>query len=368
MSHFLKANPMIQAATAPPVASAVIKFPALLERESLDSPAEPLTLRTYYEGVLLPDLIADIEEQDDDALSQRSLSEDRCAINNWERYTENRTLEELSEVDLKKLKNGMLRNGKAVNTVAKTWRELAAIFRYAVDDGFLKEVPQLKRKSGRKKRKKGIVTVQKTRQREILTLEEVASLWEQSQRATYPATTPSELPASKLWRVALVLFFTYGQRTLDVFTLKWEDVRFGDRTILFKAMKTGKLQGLPMTELVERHLRSIEPHCTGSEVFQGFRTAGNYNRKTKRWKAGYYTTWRREITRHATLKAPVQLKNFRQRVVNEYNSEHDGIKLGSWIAGHSIPGVSAQNYELPTRKIREAIEAAPVPDCFHEVG
>ncbi len=80
---------------------------------------------------------------------------------------------------------------------------------------------------------------------------------------------------------------------------------------------------------------------------------------------GYYATWRHEICEQAALLAPIQLKHFRERVVTRYNAMHPG--LGSWIAGHYVPGVSAQSYDLPTDQIREVLGSAPVPECFRSI-
>lgn len=345
----------------------IIKFPTLAERTGLLNPEEPLTLRGYYERILLPDFLADIEAGDDAALAKRSLDEDKAALRNWERYTDNKPLHDLSAEDLQSLKAGMLQRGLSPHTIAKTWRELAAIMRYAVQDGFLDTVPRLTRQSGRLRKQTGIIAVKKPRQRQLVTLDEAASLWRACRHATYPADCPPGLPAPKTWRVALLLFWLYGPRTMDVLQLRWSDVRFGDKLIQFESQKTGKLQGLPMTDLVAEHLRSIRTQYNRDRVFYGFNTVGHYNSR-RRWKPGWRSTWRREICEHAELTEPVLFKNFRQRVVSEYNASFPSIKLGSWIAGHSLPGVSAQNYELPTREIRAAIESAPIPDCFREIG
>lgn len=326
--------------------SHILKFPTSGETTA---PAGPLTLRDFYTQVLLPDL---------DDLSPRSLDEDRVALNNWERYTPNKLLSEIDEADLMALRDGMLTAGRAPSTVAKTWRELRAMLAAASDDGLLATVPKLKRRSR-------IVKLHPKRQRETVNETELTALWRACKHATYPADNPPGLEAAKLWRVALVLFWTYGPRTGDVFNLTWDDVRFGDRLLQFRATKTGKLQGLPLTDLVIAHLRSIKTQYNRRHVFAGFRTPGCHLR-TGRWKAGYYATWRADITAHCPLKSPIVLKHFRERMVTFYNGREPG--LGSWIAGHSMPGVSAQHYDLPTQRIRDAIAAAPVPECFREIG
>ena len=232
------------------------------------------------------------------------------------------------------------------------------IFADAQDRGLIPRIPSL----GRRKRSRLCKERPKV-QRECLTPAEVASLWLNCRHATYPAH--SQFPAPKLWRVAMVLFWVYGVRTIDTLReLKWSSIRFNDRLIQFAAFKTSKLQGLPLTDLVIEHLRSIKGHS--ERVFPGFNTTGCFLHKPQKWKRGYYSTWRSEICAHATLEADVVLKNFRETMLTRFNGIEPG--LGNWIAAHHVPGVSAMHYDLPTHRIRAAVEAAPVPQCFQEIG
>lgn len=361
---------MIAAIASPPI----LKFPTLAERTGNVAESDVTTLRSYYEPILLPEL-AD--------LKPRSLAADRDALAAWERFTDNPDIRSSSaeelETQLQKFRDGHQSSGLAAGTMNMRWRELRAMFSAAVQDGYCDAVPCI-----RKRRRGRIVTSRlveqpKKSQREIVTEEELTRLWEACRHATYPAG--GEFPASRLWRVALVLFWTYGARTHDFLRhLRWEEVKFSDRLLQFTASKTSKLQGLPLTDTVTAHLRSIRGG--GAHVFPGFRTAGHFSHKLLTWKPGYYTTWRYEICRAAGLAessivesadgrrgtnwdATVDIKHFRERVVTKYNARHPG--LGSWIAGHYMPGVSAQNYDLPTDQIRDEIENTPVPDCFRQV-
>lgn len=324
-------------------------YPATIPFRRADVPVEPvelLTVRDYYERFLRPDLVD---------LSPRSLDEDRIALNNWERYTNNRPLDQLSEEDLRELRDGMQASGRSPSTIQKTWRELRAMLKAAVDDDLLRKVPKLRRKSR-------LVETPPKRQRETISEAELAKLWECCNFASYPA---GMIPAPKLWRVALVIFWTYGPRTLDVFGLQWSDIKFGDKLIQFEAMKTGKLQGLPITPTVEAQLRSIRQGAAVrgfGRVFPGFNSPGCFLKSKGKWKTGFRATWRREIFGRSGISQQIDLKHFRERAVTFYNGIFDG--LGSWVAGHSVPGVTAQHYDNPTARIREAIEASPVPECF----
>lgn len=326
-------------------APSILRFPTLVERQQGLDPNAKLTLRAYYDTVLLPEIR--------EAQSPNSLRSDRTALNHWERLTGDPDLREVTREHLILLRDGLVCSD---STKDKTWRELKAMFEAAAEDQLIARVPAIARRM-----KCRIVShAVKRPQREIITEAELTRLWRACAHATYPAG--GEHPAPQLWRVALVLFWTYGARTLDFFQhLRWEHLRWGDGLLSFTAAKTRKLQGLPLTSTVEQHLRSIKGHS--ERVFPGFETPGS--RLHGGVKRGYYATWNHEIVAQAELAVPVQLKHFRQRVVTYYNGIEPG--LGGWIAGHYMPGVTAQHYDLPTQRIRQAICSAPVPACFREL-
>lgn len=338
------------------VAPQTIKFPTLQQRDGTLDPNDCITVRSYYESVLLPEIKGDQEKS--------SLKEDRTALNHWERVIGEVDIRDVDRSTLQRFRDGLEATGTMSEaTINKTWRELKPIFSTACEEELIPRVPTI----GRRMRSKLIRKENVKRQREMINVDDVTALWKACSHATYPRAGGYQPPTPKLWRVLMVLLWTYGPRTLDLLNLDWSDVEFGSRLIRFTAQKTGKLQGLPMTDNIIAHLQSIHRQ-NARRVFHGFKSHGCLMAQTGKWKPGYYTTWRNEIQPQAGLSEPVYFKNFRQRVVNDYNAQFPSIKLGSWIAGHSMQGVSAVNYELPTKQIREAIEAAPIPECFHEIG
>lgn len=335
----------------------ILRFPSRAEREGTPRADESLTLGEYYRQRLLPEL---------SDLSRRSLESDRHALTKWERYSGDPPLTAGADVlaeSLRRFRQGLIEAGAAPASINKHWRELKAIFDAAVADGYCAATPLLQeRRRGRVRRSRLVIEPRK-RQRVLITEAELTRLWAACDHATYPAMEHSSAP--QLWRVALVLFWTYGARTIDFLRhLRWEQVRFSDGLLLFTASKTSKLQGLPLTPIVTAHLRGIQGP-ESARVFPGFNSPGCHLRSPDRWKPGYYATWRHEICEQAALLAPIQLKHFRERVVTRYNAMHPG--LGSWIAGHYVPGVSAQSYDLPTDQIREVLGSAPVPECFRSI-
>lgn len=312
-------------------------------------PDETLTLRHYYSEWVLPEL---------SHAAPRSLVEDSTALKHWEHYTHDPDIRGLTRQDLELLRDGMLQDEYAAATINKTWRELKMMMEFAHDERVISVVPKIGYRM-----KSMLLKEHPKIQRETISDFEVEQLWRSCQAATYPRDRVT--PAPKSWRVALYLFWLYGARTWDVFSLEWKNVKFRDRLIQFEAMKTRKLQGLPLTDLGIRHLRSISNHS--HRVFPGFNSRGCFLKRTGKWKTGYYTTWRNEIFRTSEIETYIVLKNFRETMLTRFNGNADEPGLGNWIAGHYVPGVSAQCYDLPTKRIRKAIESVTVPACFEEI-
>lgn len=332
---------------APLVLPTILKFPSASTPIgnlpfALD---EKITARKWYDRCLLPEIRNE--------LAPRSLSEDRVALNRWEDCTEDPDIRQVSRTDLESFRDNLLKRGCNPHTVNKYWRELKSIFRDAREEQLITREPRIAKRFG------SLIRIRKPKVHlPLITMDEVDQLYAACERATYPVSERTAL----LWRVALVLFFTYGARTIDIIGLDWSNVLWSDRLIKFQAMKTSKVQGLPMTPAVDAHLRLIE-QPTG-RILAGFKTTGHRAKKTGKWKPGYYSTWRNELCPVLGREFPFKL--FRESMVTRYNAIED--KLGSWIAGHFVPGVSAQSYDVPTERIRAAIESAPVPKSFLRIA
>ncbi len=315
--------------------------------EPFEPSEQPLRLRGYYEKYILPEIK---EEQ-----SPGSLIQDRVALNHWEALTENPTIDQINRDHVIAYRDGLIKRGLSPATINKCWRELRAMFNWAADENYIVKAPSISRRS-----KSKLVKQPPKIQRETLTIDEVSRLYLACRKATYP--TGGEVPAPKLWRVAIVLWWFYGARTMDVIgKLTWDNIHWNDRLLVFVAQKTGKLQGLPLTDLVAAHLKSIKRKS--NLVFPGFKTKGCYLKEKQLWKNGYYTTWRNEIQPDAGLTG-IKIKHFREAMITRNNGIEPG--LGKWIAGHYMPGVTEQFYDFPTQRIRNAITRTPVPDCFNE--
>lgn len=314
-----------------------------------DELPEELTLRDFYLRYVLPEIQHE---------APSSLKEDRTALNHWEALTQDPDIRAVTRYHLERLRDGMQAHGASPATINKTWRELKMIFEVAADLEIISRAPKIGLRM-----KSRLVKQPHKLQRETIDFEEITRLWKACRRATYPPKR--QFHPAKLYRVALVLFYLYGPRTVDLLErMEWDNVRFRDKVIQFNALKTSKLQGLPLTDLAIEHLQSIMGRSR--RLFPGFNTKGCWLKKPQRWKPGYYATWNGEILPEANVNPPITFKHFREAMVTRHNRTKPG--LGSWIAGHWIPGVSAQSYDLPTDDIRQAIAETPVPDCFQSVG
>ncbi|TWT47070.1 Phage integrase family protein [Thalassoglobus neptunius] len=340
--------------TSPSKTPDVINFQQFLRDRANDCGASsPESIRDVFEQRYEP--IADVVKN--------TLKEYRTALSHWDRIVGAVPVADVDGETIRMFRTELVADGTVRRTTANKYlRHLRRLFGVACRAGLISAVPTLSDLTD----SWGFSKAEPLPKRELLTVDDVTKLWRGCSSATYPSCGGWMPPTPLLWRVVLVLQWTYGQRTEDCLRLRWDNVLWSDKRIRFRASKTGKLQGLPMTENVEAHLRSIYRQ-NSDRVFVGFNRPGGWSKKRQAWERGYYATWRSEI-RDAAGLPDVDLKNFRQRVVTEYNAAFDSIKLGSWIAGHSVQGVSAQNYEQPTNAIREAINAAPVPACFSEIG
>lgn len=362
-----------EGSSAPAVASHM--RPIIPFRESTDGPqtAEFVPLRAFYESHVFP--VIKTEQ------APRSISSDRSALNSWERYTENPDIRDVGRDDLLQLRDGMIKAGIGPNRINCVWRELKAMFEFGVPD-WISSTPAIRRRMKTK-----LVPEAQKMQRAIIEADEVNRIWNACTHASYPQDT--QFPAPKLFRVALVLFWYYGPRPSDLFALCWDNVDYGKRLLQFQAQKTGKLQGVPLTDLVIDHLRSIEGRSR--LLFPGFNSPGCWitqrrGKAVNAWKNGYRATWHRDILPAAGIRPncgpdetirqaerdgfdpTITFKHFREAMVTQLNDIKD--RAGNWIAAHYENGVSERFYDLPTNRVRKAVtqrERELLPECFRHV-
>lgn len=349
------------------------------------------TLRDFWE-----------QEYCDDDLALGTQQAYCGALNHWERTAvldddNNPTGQTLGDVRLfelrtdhvKMFKRSMDARGVGEQNQQKQWRHLNTLLRKAWEQNLIpvRPVPSIRQVSNilpKRDRKK-----RRTRER-IVSRSELEILYRGC--------------PTRDWRIAVWLLWMFAARTNDAIFMRSEMTdRYGqvlptidieNRLLRFEATKTGKLQGLPLTDF------SVSVLCTLKSLQDGRllnlpRKPGSYNRARERWEAGYTTTWRRDICLQNGIEPhqsrdkplppevlsvlpenpikPIVMKNLRQTAITEFNDIGDGSGrlLGGWVAGHYIPGVTAQNYDVPTKAIRAAFEKREremMPDCFRELA
>lgn len=366
-------------------------LPFVQPDRSKSCPATPLTLRGFYESFLI-----DSRKR----LKPATRALDREALVRWERYTGNPDFNSLNFADresrqeslralrreLQSFVSGHESELKPVrgSTINKRLTALRTFFRRMadpIDFGFLPAVPDLGRDyTGTNSVWKIKSTYEPTR--ELITADELIRLFNACQFATWPKQSETGIDPVRLWRVALLLLWSFGVRTEDhFFRLTWDLVSWSQKLLFFTAEKTTKLQGMPLTPLVEAALRSIKT-CS-PQIFAGISTSGTWS-KNFGWHPGYYTVWSREILHNAHFainRGPEELQlqsrqwqdtrpnlmfhHFRKTSVTQLNFY--SANAGAWVAGHSIPGVTAKHYDRPDERIFKAVhdrERDRLPDCF----
>jgi len=350
-----------------------------------EQPEEPLTLSQFYAESLA--------ESRGEQRSTSTFKADKEALKAWDLYTQNIDLRSLcwdsprmSRESLKLLRQQLqmyVRNQLAVpiaaSTINKRLRHIRAILNLAadpIDHALIGHVPDLG-KAFTNTNSLWQIEAKRLPPRETVTRDEMERLFQATSFAKNP----------HLWRVIILLLWSYGVRTEDhFFRLDWSLIDFTKMLMRFTANKTSKLQGVPLTPLLARALQSL-PTNTGANVGPIF---GVMNRGTwsinHGWKEGYYTIWSRDILPAARIevkKGPDEHKaasllpadvrpnllfhHFRKTMVTELNI-YSG-QAGNWVAAHYMSGVSEVFYDTPTERIAKAVqdrENERLPDCWKQ--
>jgi len=312
-----------------------------------DAPTSPV--RT------LDDVYHELKPQLPLSLSRRTLVEHRTALKHWREATGDPDLAQVTRKTITRLRDYLVGLGLSAATINKTWRTLRALFRFACEElRWIEEIPAVSYKMQSR-----LIFEAAPQHREVLTHAEIEQLWQNCLLARYPLVEPC-----LTWRTFLVLMWSYGMRTDDLVQLPRSAILWTQKLVRFAADKTSKLQGLPLTPLVEWHLQRYLAAVPSDSprLFPGLKKRGHVNRRTGKQYAGYYTAWN-EVISHG-VEPRVLLKHLRQAMVSELNDVGLGDDIGGWAAGHSAKGVTAKNYDNPSQRVRRAFLARPVPPCF----
>ncbi len=324
-------------------------------------------------------------------LASRTIDSDLDAISAWMQYSDNIDLLSLrwnnktQKVESLRtlraqlqlfVRNQLNRGGISKVSINTRLRHIRAMFRTAADPiehGLIDAVPDLGRQFTGTKSSWQLKET-RLKQRHTITAEEMTRLFHATEAADDP----------HLWKVILLILWSYGARTEDTFfRLEWSLVDLSKMVMQFTANKTSKLQGVPLTPLIVRALLSLQSGESQAGPLFGRIPKGNWC-KREGWKKGYYTTWSRDILpagRFAVRKGPPEHKaasltpddvlpnvifnHFRKTMVTELNCY--SAQAGNWVAAHYMSGVSEVYYDMPTERITTAVfqrEADRLPECF----
>lgn len=357
-----------------------------------------------------------IAEMRRENLAARTVDSDIAAVSAWKQYSDNIDLLSLRwdskaqkveslkilRAQLQKFVRNQLSRGTiskvSINTQLRHLRLIFGIMADPIEHGLIDAVPNLGRAfTGSKSHWQ--LKEDRLPPRNTITSDEMTRLFHATEAADDP----------HLWKVILLILWSYGARTEDTFfRLDWSLVNLQKNVMQFTANKTSKLQGVPLTPLIVRALQSLPSYQARSSVTEvtqqkgqrarqvgkslsselknpifGKIPKGNWSRR-EGWKKGYYTTWSRDILpagRFEVKKGPAEHKaasltpvdvlpnvifnHFRKTMVTELNCY--SAQAGNWVAAHYMNGVSEVFYDMPTERIQTSVfsrEEQRLPECF----
>ncbi|TWT49055.1 hypothetical protein KOR42_39710 [Thalassoglobus neptunius] len=280
-----------------------------------------------------------------------TAAKDRQSLNRWERYSRPADWvghwpgPSLALIDsgggllLERVFDAMLDSDRlSPNTVKSTRNHLMTIIRHAVEVKAISNIP----------RSEPIPTSSKTR---IYTREEVTRILEALEN----------LPSL---RAAFLISLNVGARPVDLFCLKKSDLTRDlkrRRLIEFESRKTGKLQGVPISD---ETWKVIQPFAESGDSPYLFPDLGSPEaldpEKTSRARSRNQLL--KLILRQVgitdisdTSGKPWQVA--RATCNERYESHAPGV--GPFILGHSLSGVNARSYRDPTEAVHSAVNTLP---------
>lgn len=273
-----------------------------------------------------------------------TYAKDRQALNRWEKYTQPENwrggdwvgpslhfLDLVDDVWLDTIWKRMEQE-MAPATVDATRGHLLTIMRHAVKVRAITRHP-----AGERER-----ATPKTR---IYTPDEVQAVLE-------------AFRAEPLLHAAFWLALHIGPRSEDLFLFKWtsvvEDAR-GRRMLDYEAIKTRKLQAVPLADCVWEELELLER----SEPYL-FPELSNPTARDpeKSAEARMRNKLAKRLMKRAGIDVPDKPWQVARATCNErYESHRPGV--GQFILGHALKGVNATSYRSPTACVWEAVRTLP---------
>ncbi|HNZ65241.1 MAG TPA: site-specific integrase [Smithella sp.] len=181
---------------------------------------------------------------------------------------DNKRLDEITLLDLERLKRDMTNDGKSPKTIAHCLALIRAMYNKAIDGSltgirYNGENPVKKKRPGEKK---GIMPIVKNARDRFLTVSESEILLKELKRNHQKKNEYIELEDPKLHDMALISLHT-GARAGEIFNLKGQDADFQNELTALRDTKNTETRYAPMTEDVKKILEKRKPDDLNAYFF-----------------------------------------------------------------------------------------------------
>ncbi len=319
-----------------------VKIKAVCSSPALRGKGSPLDLRLYdaWWQYHRPELETDC------ALS--TIQEYETTLRQWEAYTTNPTLRQISNGTLDEFKARLMKEGLAAATVNKRLRHLKAILRRLGPQetrnpaglGILYRIPYTKTLRG------------PTRLPRVIPLAQLKQLHDACEAATWPPQSKSGVSPGTLWRAVVVIGFNLGLSKEDLFGLRHDEVDLNENLITLVRGKTHRVLRLPINQAVRQTLNELWRPSFGDLLLYETRS----NRQV-------YVQWHKiQIEAGVASEGQSEFYGFhdlRRTCATEFESLSAGS--GTFILGHSTPAVTWRHYRNPSVATKQAADDLPQP-------
>lgn len=239
-----------------------------------------------------------------------------------------------------------LRGTLAAATVRSTWYQVRTVLNAAVRLGILDAAPRPHASS--------------LEDRDEDDADLYARVWSTAELEAIYGLLPADLQS------AWVLACSIGARPVDLFALRWDQVRLDEARpiVRFRARKTGKLHAVPLAPVAGAHLRRLLAGRLFAEgpLFPGRQCSGQQSPE-RSWQARARNAETKAAIAAAGVQ-PVPGKPWQVcRATCNTRLENHRPGVGQWVLGHAN-GVNAQSYHDPSDLVWSAIETLPQPQAW----
>lgn len=297
-------------------------------------------------------------------------------IGHWQRLTPDPPVGRIDDAMLQQFSDALLawyqsHEMRGTEAVAKALRYLRSIFRACAERG-----PGNPRGVTGGKHVLAYVPIAEPPERSIqkkrfVPLDDLGAAYEACHVAKWPRPRRRGLwvaPAPLLWRVLLVLDYTYGPRTENLLALRWENViletscpapdaskmHWPHGWLTYVPAKTKRHKPdplyLPLTECARLHLEELRLRNRTGPIFAFPKN-----------KHALHET-RKRIWSEAGIEKPYTFQELRKTCSTTWTDLYPG--LGLHVTGHAPRGVNQIHYDTAIRRLMTFANKVPMPAEF----